>query len=732
MSNKKLIIFIILFLSAISPAVLWAEDSLEGNVEVGGAYVENLNNKSFKYGEYTGVYKEGTYFMGNADLSYNRDAFFLDFRGHDIGLNSKRSNSLYLETGRYGMYKLFLGYDELPKLISNNSKTPLMGAGSATLTLPAGFVRGSQTTNLTNLSDNKKDVELSTQRTDKSAGFSMNMDKVDFNISFKRDEKEGIKSIGGTLGNSGGNTRSIVLPEPVDYTTDELRASLAYTDSTAQIQFDYYLSDFSNANKYITWDNPFNVANYPTTAITSLPPDNQHQKFSLSGGVNLPFAATRISAIAEYGIMEQNETLLPYSNNPNTTLTSQLPRGTADTEIDVTNLGLNISSRPMSGLELSAKYKYYKTDNKIPRTLFLYVKNDMGGATAQATAIDDYALYSLPYDYTQNQLKLDASYYLFSGTTLKVGYDHDIIDRGYREIKTTVENTYRVRLNSNLFSFAAAGIDFAYGQRRGDQYEESAMYDAYRSQAYTDTIATNVRFDNLPDMRKFDIADRDRTRYGANVTLFPATNTTVGLYYNYTQDDYEATTFGLLKNENKSYTIDATYSPADSVSTYTYYTMENLKAEQGSRSYSGAANKYTQSTDPNRNWWAENDQNINTLGLGVNFGFMENRLTLDVDYSYSESTGAIKLVTGSALTATDMPDLKTKLQTVKASTKYKLTKNTTLGLGYKYESYKSANWSTDNIDPASTAIANVLTLSGSVPDYEAHTGMIFVTYNFGI
>lgn len=731
MSNKNLIIFIMLFLSAISaaPAVLLAEDGLEGNVEAGGAYVDDLDSKSFKYGEYTGVYKDGAYLAGNADLSYNRDAFFLDFRGNDIGLNTKRSNSFYLDTGRYGMYKLFLGYDELPKLISNNSKTPLMGAGSATLTLPAGFVRGSATSNLTNLSSNKKDVELSTRRKDESAGFSMNMDKLDFNISFKKDEKKGIKSIGGTLGNSGGNTRSIVLPEPVDYTTDELRASLAYTDSAAQIQFDYYLSDFSNANKYITWDNPFNVADYPTTARTSLPPDNQHQKFSLSGGMNLPFAATRVSAIAEYGIMQQDETLLPYSNNPNTTLTSQLPRGTADTEIDVTNLGLNISSRPMSGLELSAKYKYYKTDNKIPRTLFLYVKNDMGGAS-QATATSDYALYSLPYDYTQNQLKLDASYYLFSGATLKIGYDHDIIDRDYREIKTTVENTYRARLNSNLFSFAAAGIDFTYGQRRGDQYEESAMYDAYRSQTYIDTVTANVRFDNLPAMRKFDIADRDRTRYGANLTLFPATNTTVGLYYNYLQDDYEATTFGLLKNENKSYTIDATYSPVDSVSTYTYYTMENLKAEQGSRAYSGGATKYTQSTDPNRNWWAENDQNINTLGLGVNFGFMENKLTLGADYSYSESTGAIKFITGSSITATNMPDLKTELQTLKASAKYKLTKNTTLGLGYKYESYKSANWSTDNIDPASTAIANVLTLSGSVPDYQAHQAMLTIAYNF--
>ena len=261
-------------------------------------------------------------------------------------------------------------------------------------------------------------------------------------------------------------------------------------------------------------------------------------------------------------------------------------------------------------------------------------------------------------------------------------------------------------------------------------YDEAAVYDAYHTESYINGVAANVRFDNLPDMRKFDIANRDRTRYGANITLFPVINTTVGLYYNYTQDDYEGSLFGLLKNENKSYTLDTTYTPADFISTYTYYTREELKARQASRSYAGGASKATQSIDPKRDWWADHNEDIDTVGIGLNLGFMENRLTLGADYSYAESTGTVKFTTGSSLTATDIPDLKTKLQTVNTSAKYKLTKNTTLGLGYKYENYKSDNWSTDSVDPASTTIADVLTLSGSVPDYEAHQTMLTVAYNW--
>ncbi|HBR16026.1 MAG: hypothetical protein A3G39_07195 [Deltaproteobacteria bacterium RIFCSPLOWO2_12_FULL_43_16] len=738
---KKILVMFMLFMAALAVLSVksQAEDGLEGSVTIGGAAVD-LDGKSFKYGEYTGIKDNGAYFAGDADLSYNMNAWYLDFRTKNVGLDNR---SLYLEEGVYGRYKFFLGYDELPKLISNNSKTPFIGEGSTNLTLPSGFVRGSTAALMTSLGSNRHDIELETQRKSGEAGFSGTIGDADFKVSFKRETKEGTKSIGSPLGIDGGTTRGVVLPEPVDYTTDELRASLAYTGETAQIQFDYYLSAFDNAKESITWDNPFyftgtgyTLAQNPTTAKTSLPPDNQHQRVSLSGGINLPLA-TRISAIAEYGIMEQDEILLPYSNNPNTTITAALPRNTADAEIDTTHIGLNISSRLISRLGISARYRYYSTDNATQRTLFQYVKNDTGGA-AQAGLNSNWAAYNLPYDSTQNQVKVDASYYLFSGAALKIGYDHDIVDRNYREVETTKENTYRARLNSSLSSFASAGMNYSYAERRGGQYEESRLYDAMHTQEYINTVAANLRFDNLPDLRKFDIANRDRTKYGADISFFMTPNTTVGLYYNYMLDDYYESLFGLQKSENKSYTVDATYTPAEFISTYAYCTREELKSRQASRDYTTVGGEYAQSININNNWRADHDEDINTIGVGVNLGFMENKLTIGADYAYSESTGTIKFLAGSGTNVAggagyrDMPELQTKLQTVNTSAKYKFTKNVAVGLGYQYENYKSDDWATDGVDPASATAVNVLTLSGSVPDYEAHTGMIFVTYNFGI
>src|SRR3990172_5377028 len=637
--NKITVLFILgLFALFAFPLLSEAEDGLEGSIEVGGALTD-LDSKSFKYGEYTGVNDDSIYFAGNVDLSYNRNAFFLDLRTDNIGLDNR---SLYLETGRYGRYKLFLEYDELPKLISNNSQTILNGAGTNSLTLPSGWVRGNQTTNLTNLTSSKKDIELRTDRKAYGAGFSSSFSDFDFKISFKKEEKEGTKSIGGTIGNSGGTTRSIVLPEPVDYTTDELKATLAYSGETSQIELGYYLSQFVNGNNSLTWKTAYDMAagfSDPTTALISLPPDNTHNKLSLTGGINLPLAS-RLSFIGEYGIMEQNDTLFPYSNNPSSTITTPLPRTTADAEIDVTHFGLNLSSKPLPKLGLNLKYKYYETDNKAPRDLFLYVNNDTGGAQTTVTAINGEALYNLPYDYTQNKATIDASYYLFSGTTIKIGYDHDIIDRDYREIEETRENTYRTHFNSSLSSFASAGVKYSYAERRAKgNYEESLIYDAYHTQEYVAAQqAAGTAFDNNPLLRKYDIADRDRTKYGADVTLFIIPDATVGLYYSYMQNDYYGSILGLQKDENKNYTVDITYAPADFISTYTYYTREELKSKQA--------------------------------------------------------------------------------------------KNTTVGVGYQYENYKSDDWATDGFDIASTILANVLTLSGSVPDYEAHHAMLTVAYNW--
>lgn len=724
--TMKRLLYLVFIGSAITvPAAAYAE--LKGELTLGAGILE-IDGESFKHGEYTGLTDDGLFGVAAADLDYDRGLYYLDLKAADLGLDSR---SVFLQSGKLRGYNAFISYSELPHFISNNSRTPFENPGSSDLTLPAGFVRSSATTGMTNLQSSLKDVELRLNRAKWALGLSDRFGAFSSEITYSHETKDGLKSLGGALGTSGGSTRSIVLPEPVDYTTDELRAALAYQGQVSYARFEYLLSLFSNRTDSVTWDNPFNPAGYPTEARTSLPPDNMHQRFSLSGGATLPFYNTRVSALAEYGIMEQDEDLLPYSNNPSSTVTVPVPRATAQAEIDTYTLLLNLSSRPVPRLGMNLRYRYYATDNKTPRDLFRYVKNDQGAA--QAALTDANALYNLPYDYTQNKLGLEGSYYLVRSTTLRAGYDYELVERDFREIKKTVENTVRASIQSQYFESTGLGMNASYASRNADDpYSESHVYDFYHTEEYIATQAANVRFDNHPLMRKFDIADRDRLKVGASATRLVGERATVAAYYDFSKDDYGESELGLTSKSVNRVTLDAAWSPTEELSLHAFYTKEISGTEQDSRQYNGNASKAAQSADEGRNWSAKHDDDIDTAGFGASLGLMENRLTLGADYSFTESTTRIKFVAGSALAAAqDMPPIYYRVHSIGLNGKYRLNRNVSVGARYGYENYESSDWQTSDVPPGSSVIANVITLSGPTGDYEAHNGIVFVTYSFG-
>lgn len=729
-----------------------AEDgNFEGSVTL-GTILTDLDKESFKHGEYDGIVEDGAHLIGEADVVYEKDSYFMRFGAEDAGLDNR---SFSLENGRYGIYNFYLEYDQIPHFVSNTGKTPFAGAGSENLTLPAFFNSTTETTymNLSNLND----VDLETKRKTGTVGYKRSLrENLDFSLSFKREKKEGIKSIAGLQGSNGGNAVSAVLPEPVDYTTDEIEASLAYIGENSNVEFAYLFSRFENDKDTLAWETPFSFDDSPDyatgpDALLSLPPDNRYQRFSLTGGLNLE-QHTRISAIAEYGKMEQDETLLPYSVN---SFSIPVPRNSAEAEIDVTHFGLNISSRPAKKLALGAKYRYYETDNKTPRELFQYAKAD-NLLDVQAAPDEADALYSNPFDYKQNELKLDASYAVLASTKVRLGFEYDAVDRSFREVEKTEENTYKAGFTSRFGRFLTAVFDFFHAEREAEgDYDHLRVYETYHDSAYfgrytsTDPASdfyTGIKFDNHPDMRRYDIADRDRDSYNANVTLLASENTTVGLFFSRAEDDYENSLFGLQDSRNLSYTVDVSASPSKNVSLFAYYTRDDLETTQASRDYRGfnASVEGTESQMETRNWWADHDDENNTVGTGANIVFLGGDLIIDANYVYARSKSAItfRAIENNQLTGTgppvpsyfertlvDLPDLETERHTFKITGKYKIDKKISVGLGYEYERYKSDDWSTNGFDPASSTIPEVLTLTGSTPDYRAHLVKLFLTYN---
>ncbi len=738
MKIRKKCFLLFLLVSALMafPVSSMAEEGgWQGYFTLGGGVIGLDQNKSYKFGEYSGVTQDG-FAIGDFDILYDgEDNFYLDFKGEDLGWESR---GLTLETGWYGGAKFYFNYDQQSQYLSDNSATIYGNAGSDNLTLPANFTQGANSaTVLANLNQQLQNIDLRLKRYSGTFAFStpFKLSCYDFNfdVSYKREEKDGIKSIGGAAGIS-----AVILPEPVDYSTDDLNVSLSYRGEKSQVHLSYYFSNFKNNKGSLSWYNPYRNATgrgaaYGTTSQLSLDPDNQYHRIGLSAALDLPYN-TRLSMLAEYGMMDQDDAFLPYSVNPAAAITTPLPRSSANASIDTAHVTLKATSRPIPKLRLNAKYKFYDTSNNTPSDLFQYVQYD---TASQGSASSFYALYNLPYEYTQNQAKFDAVYNLMQGTNLKLGYTFENMDRNYREYKVTNEHTFNASINSRPSPLLQGALSFSGGWRRGEgEYNPDTVYNSYHTQAYINTQNVRDRFDTHPLLRKYDIADRDRVRSEASLNLFPDEKIELGAHFVYGLDNFPDSVLGMKSSINRSITVDISMYPSESVTIFAYYTNELIKARQGGASFNNMGRPGTKATtaaNETRFWGASHEDDVNTLGGGMNFSLDdEDRLVFTAHASYSRADSHIAVWAGSSLgTVTDLPVMKSYLANINLSANYKLTENWSIEPGYYYESYRSSDWATDGVDAASATVANLLTLSGSIPDYEAHVGMMAISYRFG-
>ena len=727
----------------------------DGYIEAGAMTVNQHPEESSKFMEYRGIDEDGTFPIANFNASYDTEGrYYLDFTGKDLGIDTR---NVYLKGGKYGQFKYFLEYDQIEQFISNNSRTIFNGAGGSDMTLPSGFTRANNTTVSNILTDiggagNLKDIDIKLERKVGKAGFSLTpFDNITFDLSYKREQKEGVKSTGSL---NGGGTNQVILPQPIDFITDTLRAAVRYDTESTHTEFEYYLSKFNNQNVSLRWENPYSSGSTTDPhQVMGVPPDNSYHRFSLSENMKLPWWYTSLSLAASYGIMLQDQALLPYHAVPSATVngsTNPLPRQSTDAEIDVISLNANIASRPSSRLGLNAKFVHYETINKTPSSLYRYVAADDTPTTAVPGLSSAQSVNNLPYDIRKDQAKLDTTYLLLpsQNTTLSAGYGFEKIERDHRE-SDTAENSGKIGLRSGLTSFAQIGVNGLYGKREALNYNGRVVLDLHPKEYEQCTTTTspagcgvtslaNARnWFNHPDVRKIDVSDRERYQYNGFVNIFPDDSVTVGLDYSNTMDNFYNTILGLQKQNNAVYTINTTYSPYDALSVYAYYTNQRNNSQQAGRQISATATTWY---DTGLDWRMDIRDLSHTAGLGLNILLLNEKLALTPELIYEGTKTAYDVYANSSFNNSTtnlskpqaIPDLKTMRYNVNLSGKYKLTEHFTVRAGYMYESFKSNDWAMDDISLNNTASVPtvLLILSERIQDYISHTGSISIAYNW--
>jgi hypothetical protein len=378
----------------------------------------------------------------------------------------------------------------------------------------------------------------------------------------------------------------------------------------------------------------------------------------------------------------------------------------------------------------------------MPYTLFDRVIDD----TVPQSATAD--IYSRPYDFTQSEFAVGGNYRFRNEMNLTSDYKHKITDYGkYRSVETVAEDTLKFVLRKQITDELNGRLEYVYAQRDAGNYDYFRSYGSLFASLSCPSIvvvnpdpdtggstAVDTCFNNHPDLRQFNIASRNQNRFSASLGYSPHEAVDISLDVSSSRTDYhddvtfDDTYLGLTTDDDLNATIDISYAPTEEPwSVSAYYTNERIDSSQAGRAYNATVSS---AIDSSLNWNADFDDDTDTIGLRSELSLLYDSLTLVVNYVYTRGTGRIAFSSGTGLTHENMPEDKNIRQLVEINAVYRMSDNIKLGVGAGYETFKSRDWSLDNVEAGGTALDDILLLTGPGEDYRAYLVSATLLYSW--
>jgi len=749
----------------------------ENNVELGAGY---NSEDSFKFGEWSGLRKDGAFLIANAyglkrSEADNRNYF--QFYGWNLGLPSRQMG---LAGGRQGVFNLYASYDMLTHYQTESARFFYDGLGSNNLTLPAGFAgitagASQPPNNAAAINAQLKQYDIEQTRDILKLGGNVRfLGPFELVVNYRNDDRGGNVVGGALMGYNGGNPRSVLVPVPQDDSTNQVEAILRWTTEKAQVQASYWWSGYDNNNTALNWQNAYgNVAGWAgavgvgSPAAMGLAPKNQFQQFNVTGGYNFT-PSTRLTGTLSYSVATQNESFLPYTVNGLLTpagvaTTAVLPFSSLNGRVENTLADVGFFTRITPKWPLRINYEYRDSTNKSSAPTqgppfggyFNYIggdscnQNQFTLTPPAGTCGADKIRRNLPPGATEQKILVDSDYAIAPRTILRGFYWYRTVD--YKpaadELRTdTATNNVSVELRRIMNEDFTGAVRYAYEWRRGSDFSQLRPFQG----SYWQPFVNQQRYDTLPTTRQFLFSDYDQNKLRLFGNITPVETVAVQLAGDWSQTIYKGPDCGgptdqaqqnpgspRFPNEcqgrnnalGQSYTADVQWTPAESITTFAFYTWSQFKTAQASRTWAGA--NFVQAADANRDWAVNLDYTDNTVGLGLRYAPGDRRWDVGAQYLYNTSRGEsnISAQNSSAANGTlfsPVPALKTTLNSLQLFAKYTYSKSLTFRFNYWYERLRTDDWAYDNLTPTSSN--NVVLTGQSSPNYSANVFGVSVAY----
>ncbi len=714
-----------------APAPLFAS-----SIELGMGY-QSLD--SFAFGRYGGNADKGPFAIVDATVSgwapWDSDkTAFWDASARVYGTDTRSVQARY---GVHGSWRISGFYDAFTRFYTETGRSPFTGIGTAQLSLPANWVGTASSLLFPALTQNLKRFELKNQWQTVGGDYVLNpRSGYEVRLHFDHRHRDGLKPQSLAFGHEANFPVGVFFPQPVDYNSNRLNASIGYANRALQWQAMYALSTFSNDIAAVMVPNPYSRSiglSWPAGAFAgfpfavgqySLPPDNTAHQFSLTGGYAVS-AKTRLTAKFSYALQRQNDPFLPYTTNVNLLVPTPLPRSSFGGKVHKTFASVALTSRAWARVDLAASYTYDDRDNRSPRDLYTYVPNDSQDQPQPLILGNTrYSRYNLPYSFTFHQAKVELGYRLAPRTRVSVAYTGDFRARDYQEVSNSSEHTVRAKALSS-FAFGSAWVAYSYAARRGSSYADEAPWNASHTDGYLNASPSS-RSIEYPLLRRYNLADRKRHEAKTGLTFSLSDALTADLSGGYARDRYFRSLFGLRRTDSLLLDADLSYVLKDRLTASAFYSFERIRSDQkGYYIFTASL------TNPAQEWGAQNNDAIHSGGVRLDWQAIPEKVKLGAIYYVSRARTRIGVqATPFTLTSTvrPLPDVRELTHNASLRADYNWRPNTAFRLGYAVERRTSADWQYDRI--AVAPVAQILGAGIMPPRYTAHVVSLSARYQY--
>jgi MtrB/PioB family decaheme-associated outer membrane protein len=674
------------------------------------------------FGNATGIASDAAYVIGNLDLrsaipDLGQATPRWRLLGRQLGLETRELGGIYSQPG---LYRLSFGLDQLNLAAAENYQTPFLGVGTAALSLPAGLVQASSNplTGAARLTENMHPAAIGTTRRRANFGGHLRLSpEWEWRAAFSEEKLSGTRATGATMG-SGGGSIALILPEPIDTVTRRIETSVGFQQPGRHLQLSYRGSFFSNDIDGYSFQNPFTISNTLRDNRMGSAPDNEAHQFSLNGAYSFGPKA-RLTGNAVYGRLTQNEAFLPYSTAPGS---PALPAASLDGEVITRQLNLKLTSRPLADLRLNAQIKADDRDNRTPSREYLLPGassarlGEVGGANVR--------LSNTPFSRRTRLAQVEAGYAMrvvgdltLTGQREEIArYCHD--DPNCAEVPETRENNWRLEWRRDLLSGVSGWLGLSQAQRRGDDY-----------QRYAGSV-------ELAGMRKFFLADRQRSQLRAGVHAEISDALSLGVQLEGNRDHYDRSPYGLQSARNHALNIDLGYAVSEDLSLALFASRESYRSRLANSYVTSLAAPGVGAETAGAAWQAELDDNVDTLGVSLKHkGLRSGRLELSADLVLIQAHSPYR-IDGGPYSATStptvllpgaLPEYASRAVELRLGARYALADTAALRLAYLYRRLASDDFSLDLYSTAT--LARLLGTEENSPRHAAH--LLGVSYERG-